>query len=62
MTVTVEGERLVETEVGDGFSVANNSTLRFTGSYREKVWGGDVPTDVAWTYKVYDTDSEGQEP
>jgi hypothetical protein len=62
MTVTVEEERLVETEVGDGFSVPNNSTLRFTGSYREKVWGGDVPTDVAWTYKVYDTDSEGQEP
>jgi hypothetical protein len=62
ITVTVEEEHLVETEVGDGFSVENNSTLSFTGEYRGKVWGGDVPTDVAWTYKVYDTDSEGQQP
>ncbi|GEM_PF-4124631 len=59
MHVTVEGESLTETEVGDGFWLANNSSLQFSGIYRGKVWSGEVPTDVAWTYQVFDPEESG---
>lgn len=59
MHVTVEGESLTETEVGDGFWLANNASLQFSGSYRGRVWSGQVPTDVAWTYQVFDPEESG---